>query len=361
MPDVKEVYEMVTKQKPPRPGALERQWDRQRRSARNRKMGVIALVAAIFIGLGVLAIARAPKNNTHPITSDTPSAELVPPFGAQIIDLHGDTVQEIPGVPEDSHSLQMSPDGRTIALRTWDGDGYQVATMGIDGTGLRILTHLGYPDPGEYPAGQDDGGTPAWSPDGKQIAYSEQGDIYVMDADGSNSRRITPTPGADYAPVWSPDGRTLAYYRDDGAGDLEIYTIAVDGGSPNRLTNNTVEDAGPDWSVDGWILFHRGGDNVRDGTWMMRPDGSHARWLFDGSDGKWSPDGTKVSFQTLRFFRDGSWEQGDVAGCPDCALLRMHIFDMATGTISNIGVRYAGSRNTAMWVSDDELLVNRYD
>src|SRR5262249_32257346 len=204
------------------------------------------------------------------------------------------------------------------------------------------------------------GGIPAWSPDGSHIAYSERGDLYVMDADGSNMRRLTTTPGGDYAPVWSPDGRTLAYYHDDGT-DLEIYTIAADGGPPQRLTNNTVEDAGPDWSVDGWILFHRAGDNVRSGTWMMRPDGSRARWLFDGADGRWSPDGTKVSFQTLRFFPDGSWEQGDVVGCPDCALLRMHIFDMATATVSNPGVRYAGSRNTAMWVSNDELLVTRYD
>jgi hypothetical protein len=64
MPDVREVYEMVTKQKPPEPGALERQQKRQVRAARNKKVGAFVVAAAIVLAAVVLILATRPGQNT---------------------------------------------------------------------------------------------------------------------------------------------------------------------------------------------------------------------------------------------------------------------------------------------------------
>ena len=72
MPDVKEVYEMVTKQKPPEPGALERQQKRQVRTARNKKIGAFAVAAAIGVAAVVLVLVTRPGENvTTPATAPT--------------------------------------------------------------------------------------------------------------------------------------------------------------------------------------------------------------------------------------------------------------------------------------------------
>ena len=60
-------------------------------------------------------------------------------------------------------------------------------------------------------------GIPAWSPDGKRIAFDSQrsgnGDIYVMDVDGSNIVRLTSDSDVEEWPAWSPDGRSIVYQR----------------------------------------------------------------------------------------------------------------------------------------------------
>ena len=96
-----------------------------------------------------------------------------------------------------------SPDGRHIAFSSWrDGDDYEIYVMEADGSNPRRLT-------------TDSGFSPTWSPDGRYIAFSSWRDgyseIYVMDADGSNPRRLTDRSGDNYSPTWSPDGRYIAF------------------------------------------------------------------------------------------------------------------------------------------------------
>jgi len=136
-----------------------------------------------------------------------------------------------------------------------DRDGsYQVYVMDTDGDNLRRLTNN---------SGSDLG--PKWSPDGQNIVFThselkganwrESCDIYVMDANGDNLRRLTNNPGTDEIPAWSPDGQRIAFssMRD---GNNEIYVMDADGNNQRNLTNNPAIEWEPDWSPD--VLYRSG-------------------------------------------------------------------------------------------------------
>ncbi|MGM9805783.1 MAG: S41 family peptidase [Candidatus Aphodosoma sp.] len=102
--------------------------------------------------------------------------------------------------------------------------------------------------------------TPLWmrynaiSPDGTTIAFSYQGDIYLVPAVGGEARKLVATDAYEYMPVWSPDGNTLAY-ASDTHGNFDIFTIAIAGGNPVRLTTNSHNEAPLCFSSDGKQVY----------------------------------------------------------------------------------------------------------
>ena len=95
---------------------------------------------------------------------------------------------------------------------------------------------------------------PALSPDGKQIAFTYKGCIYVVPSVGGAAQRVTPSTGYSYAPVWSPDGKTLAY-ANDHYGNFDIFTVSAQGGTPQRVTTNSAKETPYAFSNDGKRIY----------------------------------------------------------------------------------------------------------
>lgn len=120
---------------------------------------------------------------------------------------------------------------------------------------------------------------PAWSPDGKRIAFvstrdDANGDIYVMNADGAGVTRLTYNVGhADYTPAWSSDGKRIAYSRESPVTSrIEIVVMNADGTGQTVLTDQ--DDYDPAWSPNGkQIVFTSERTGLPD-IWVMNADGT---------------------------------------------------------------------------------------
>lgn len=141
--------------------------------------------------------------------------------------------------------------------------------------------------------------TPAESPLGGIITYSNEGDIYSMNFDSGEITRLTSDPDMDFDSVWSPDGTQIAF-RSHRDGNEEVYIMNADGSNQRNLSNRAGGDYSPAWSPDGqWIAFMSdvgGTPNL----WLIRPDGTDRRQLTDipgiSEYPSWSPDSEQVAF-----------------------------------------------------------------
>jgi len=138
---------------------------------------------------------------------------------------------------------------------------------------------------------------PAWSPDGRTIAFSRGGEIYTVGADGTALRRLTSTKRLESAPDWSPDGRQIAVAAATAAGAPSmVYLIDVATGVARLLGPGWA----PAWTPDGSAIAVV---RVVDTRWeisLVDPvDGASARVTFRDdqvNDLSWSPDGTRLGF-----------------------------------------------------------------
>jgi tol-pal system beta propeller repeat protein TolB len=138
------------------------------------------------------------------------------------------------------------------------------------------------------------------------IVYSSDGDIYVMQADGSHRKQLTSDPWPQFDPNWSPDGKHIAY-RDGRNGHNEIYVMNSDGSGKLNLTNHTSDSWSPAWSPNGrTIAFASDREGVLS-IYTMHPDGSGVRRLTSewGEYPTWSPDSRQIAFAA---HRDGNYE-----------------------------------------------------
>jgi len=205
------------------------------------------------------------------------------------------------GLVRDTVAVSFIVSCRRLWDLTFTRDG-SVAVAALDGSSQFILQR---------------GSEPAWSPDGRRIAYGCGAVVCTMFFDGSGVQSI-PAGNNEYAegPAWSPDGTRLAYtsytcdydYYYSSCSILGVDLSGPDGVGHVRLPipADIVWASGAAWSPDGTtIAYNCRSSGGRDGLCTSRVDGTAAARLaasdFNDSEPAWSPDGQRLAFTTTRF------------------------------------------------------------
>src|SRR3989454_603929 len=185
-----------------------------------------------------------------------------------------------------AYDLSCTVIGPIVFASNRDGYPFQIYAMNVDGSHPIRLTSSGI--------------DPSWSPDGRKIAFTSDGSIYVMNADGSNPTGIN----RGYEPSWSPDGKRIVFTNAGEFGTPEIAVMNADGSNPTRLTDNLGlwDDFEATWSPDGTRIAY--GQRICDENNgicelhinVMTADGTGKEWVGEGGGPAWSPDGTKIAF-----------------------------------------------------------------
>ena len=341
MAELRELFEMTTKQMEPDQDSWRKQEERHHRDARRRKVGALAVAATIAIvaGVGIVWSLDGDRagEETTPATAGSDTTDLG--SGSYQVDLPSGPVTVI-HAPYATGVGDVSPDGTTIV-----NAGNKVIVTDLEGTNDREFDSTRV----DAPQGVEG---PRWSPDGQTIVYQVDGrnqkigNLFVLDVASGKVTQLTDLEQISaglwfMAPSYSPDGRSILFTSPSTGKEDEqvwsLWSIPSSGGEPTIVLRNAgFGEYSPDGST---IAYSRvsGDGELLDGVWIADADGSDRRQLIAGEliFPRWSPDGTRIAYGA----------EGEN---------RTYIFDVATGETTSV----AGVFSWPEWVDDDTLLVD---
>jgi Tol biopolymer transport system component len=189
-------------------------------------------------------------------------------FDIQVVRLDGAGRRTVTRSSDWDVDAQWSPDGKSLAFtrlppHPQGPTGAWIWIVGVDGTGLRRLV---------------EGVDARWAPDGRRLVYAKAnagrpGDLFVVDADGSDSHLLLSTADSKSPAAWSRDGRRILFtrYGRTNSRDAAIFVVNADGTGVRRLGRGIAAT----WSPDGTKILYTAAEFSP--LYVMNGDGSHRR------------------------------------------------------------------------------------
>jgi len=217
-----------------------------------------------------------------------------------------------PGIDRDP---TWAPDATRIAFSSDRTGTFEIYSVNVDGTGLAQLT-----DDGKFGLDKE---APDWSPDGKRIAFVAFFDLYLIYAfevepaysrpfsavDDSRRSLVSDLSTDSTNPAWSPDGRLMAFTMEDISFVPQVFLLDPRTGLTRQLTFGSLPLYVPVWSPDAKQISVGSGPLGNLDIYVMAADGTGLTRLTDhpANDGAstWSPDGRYIAFGSDR---SGSWD-----------------------------------------------------
>jgi Tol biopolymer transport system component len=221
-------------------------------------------IVAVSLDLDDIALIDLATSALRPLTHDpstsdgspawSPDVSRIaffrgPPLGPShlyVMDADGTNLRQLTQGSGSDRNAAWSPDGTRIAFARSGNEGYEVYVVDADGSNATVVTSVT----------AESAPSPSWSPDGSRIALDVNGAIHVVSVDGTGLRKLSPElpKGVlDQSPSWSPDGTQIAFMRytnddvADAAEDGDIWIMDADGTDAFRATRGPAIDDWPEW------------------------------------------------------------------------------------------------------------------
>jgi TolB protein len=225
------------------------------------------------------------------------------------MDYDGSNQHQLTHLGTISLSPRISPDGSRLAFSSLNKSGWDIMMYSTE-----LSRTVSFPR---------FGGTnlsPTWSPDGTRVAFSSsrggEPNIYIADASGGNSRRLTTDRGPDVGPTFNRKTGSQIAFVSGRTGLPQIYTMEGDGTNVQRVTDQGYA-VSPSWSPNGQFLtfswFRKYGAGAPGANDIYLMDIASKQWVQLTHDGgrndfpSWSPDGRHIVFQSSRSGTEQIW------------------------------------------------------
>ena len=189
--------------------------------------------------------------------------------------------------------IAWAPDGARLAMNLIDETGFHLALLDVGSGELTML-----------PIGSGTPGLPRWSPEGQHLVLdiNENGrsDIYVLEIGNSSLAKISTRPSA-FTADWSPDAHTIVFSAgDEQGGNPQIYAVDADGNNERKLTSSDTQKWAPRWSLDGTLISYAGALTVPVVSALPALSHTQAVWVA-GADGTNESPVTDIAVDAFPF------------------------------------------------------------